>query len=94
MMTLTEALRWIRMPELTQSGDKVMAAHTLRDKYSQNARFTLADMLRCLDHAGTIAACGARCLYKRTGRKEEKFITDRWDWENYLATTPRIPARH
>lgn len=61
----------------------------------RSAEIGFMDMLRCLDYGGTIAEVGARCLYVRTGRdglgwkpagaNGQPYVTDRADWELYLA---------
>ena len=89
-LSVPEALRLIRDPELTHGGLKMFAAATLMDYCEDDLQITLDDMLRCLDYGGTIAEFGARCLYVRTGRDGlgwepgDPFVVDRADWERYL----------
>ena len=93
-LSVPEALRLIRDPELTHGGLKMFAAATLMDHCEHDTRITFDDMLRCLDYGGTIASMGARCLYVRTGRDglgwtsasgwPLPFVVDRADWERYL----------
>ena len=93
-LSVPEAQRRIRDPELTHGKGKALAAATLMEYCEHASRITLDDMLRCLDYGGTIASMGARCLYVRTGRDGLgwmtasgcgfPFVMDRADWEDYL----------
>ena len=90
-LSVPEALRLIRDPELTHGGMKMFAAATLMHHCEHDMRITFDDMLRCLDYGGTMAEFGARCLYVRTGRDGVgwtpgilSFVVDRADWERYL----------
>jgi hypothetical protein len=94
-MTIAEARRTIHDAESVHSpAHRVIAAHVLMEACEDEAQVSLEDMLRCLDHGGSIATVGARCLYVRTGRDDLgwrpagsnglPYVMDRADWEAYL----------
>ena len=98
-LSVPEALRLIRDPELTHGRLKMFAACTLMNHCERDLQITFDDMLRCLDYGGTIAEMGARCLYVRTGRDGLgwtpaglSFVVDRADWEQYLRQHHSYPA--
>jgi hypothetical protein len=94
-----EALRILRStdPFAGISVDVLMAAGDLVMRHCQDSRFTLDDMLRCLDFGGVTAEYGARGLYVRTGRDgigwgapNGDICVNRSDWESYLRLTGRL----